>query len=226
MGNDEGRARPRAFYPEWAQSYQGPGTTPGWDLNGPERRMDDGRTLARAMGWVSFGLGAVELAAPKHVARFLGVDERHAPLIRAYGAREVASGAGIMSQRTPTAGVWSRVAGDALDLATLAVAMMPSRRRDRVLLAMGVVGGALALDALAAKQLGHEHIADDDDRNRRRRPASDRGPATYHDVRRAARSRRVGRSGSGAGLGYVGSAGHDEGMDTGVDGVDYEGGPR
>jgi hypothetical protein len=154
MEDGQTTQRPRAFYPDYAQSYDGPGTTPGWDLDGPERRLDDGVALARTMGWMSFGLGAVEVAAPKRVARFLGVDDRHAPLIRSYGAREIASGAGIMTQRRPTAGVWSRVAGDALDLATLAVALAPSRRRGRVLAAMGFVAGALALDALATRQLG------------------------------------------------------------------------
>jgi hypothetical protein len=153
MDHDTTQERPRAFWPEYARTYDEPARTPGWDLTGPERRIDDGRTLARAMGWLGVGLGAIELAAPKKVAEFLGVDERHSSLIRGYGAREVASGLGIMKQRTPTAGVWSRVAGDALDLATLAAALAPSRRRDRVLLVMGVVAGALALDALAARQL-------------------------------------------------------------------------
>jgi hypothetical protein len=182
--------RPRAFYPEFARTYSEPGRTPGWDLNGPERRIDDGRTLARTMGWLSFGLGAIELAAPKQVARFLGVDERHSTLIRGYGAREVASGVGIMTQRTPAAGVWSRVAGDALDLATLAVAMGPSRKRNRVLVAMGVVAGALALDALAARKLTHRKSGEDYDRSTQRRPRTfEYEGSTYHDVRPASMQR-------------------------------------
>jgi hypothetical protein len=183
MQDETGGERPRAFYPEFAQTYDEPGRTPGWDLDGPERRMGDGRTLARTMGWLSFGLGAVELAAPGKVADFLGVDRRHTKLIRGYGAREVASGVGIMAQRTPAAGAWSRVAGDALDLATLAVALAPSRRRKRVLLAMGVVAGALALDALAAKKLTHRKTDEDYDRGSRRPRTFRHEGATYHDVR-------------------------------------------
>jgi hypothetical protein len=185
MENQVTQDRPRAFYPDFAKGYTGPGTTPGWDLNGPERRMDDGRTLARAMGWMSFGLGAVELAAPKRVARFLGVDERHSTLIRGMGLREVASGAGIMKQRTPAAGAWSRVAGDVLDLALLTAALGPSRRRDRVLTAMGVVAGALALDALAAKKLTQRKAGEEHDGARGRRRSFQQEGMLYHEARRS-----------------------------------------
>jgi hypothetical protein len=145
-------ARPRAFSPEQARGKPLP-AAPGWDL-GPERRLDDGRTLARALGWFSIGLGAVEVLAPRRVTRFLGVDERHTKLIRAYGLRELASGAAILSQRIPTKAVASRIAGDVLDLATLGAAF---RRDDphgaRVLASMALVAGVMALDVLATKQL-------------------------------------------------------------------------
>jgi hypothetical protein len=87
-----------------------------------------------------------------------------------------------MKQRTPTAGVWSRVAGDAIDLATLAVALAPSRRRKSVLLAMGVVAGAMALDALAARQLKRPHGAKIEGSGRRPHTFEHEG-RTYHDVR-------------------------------------------
>lgn len=41
-------------------------------------------------------------------------------LIRAYGVREIAKGVGILTSPNPTPWLWGRVAGDALDLATLA----------------------------------------------------------------------------------------------------------
>ncbi len=41
-------------------------------------------------------------------------------LVQAYGAREVATGAAILMSHDPTPWIWGRVAGDALDLATLA----------------------------------------------------------------------------------------------------------
>lgn len=146
---------PRSFYPDAATQPPPQHGAPGWDM-GPERRIDDGRTMARGLAWFSFGLGMLEVFAAPQVARFLGVDDRHTNLIRAYGVREVASGAAILMERTPNAGVWSRVAGDALDLATLALAFRgddPNSRRIGV--AMLAVAGAAALDITCALQLEH-----------------------------------------------------------------------
>ena len=75
--------------------------------------------LAQGLGWFSIGLGVAELIAPGHLARFLGMDD-HADLIRAYGAREIVTGVGILSQENPTLWIWGRVGGDVLDLETLA----------------------------------------------------------------------------------------------------------
>ena len=49
------RDRPRAFSPEYADRLNLPQTRPGWDL-GPERRVDDGRTLARMLTIAGIGL--------------------------------------------------------------------------------------------------------------------------------------------------------------------------
>ena len=54
-------------------------------------------TLARGLGWFSIGLGLAELLAPAQGRRFLGMEE-HTGLIRAYGAREIATGIGILTQ--------------------------------------------------------------------------------------------------------------------------------
>ena len=81
--------------------------------------------LAQGLGWFSIGLGMAEVLAPGHLARFLGMEER-TELIRAYGAREIMSGIGILAQQDPTPWIWARVGGDALDLATLATGL---RRR-------------------------------------------------------------------------------------------------
>jgi hypothetical protein len=145
--------RPRAFDPSYAAQAPIPRRTPGWDL-ATERRLDDGRTLARGLGWFSIGLGLVELLAPERITDFLGVDDRHTGLVRMYGLREIGSGVAILSERTPAAGVWSRVAGDALDFATLGAALADDDARiDRVLAAMAFVAGAAMLDAKCARQL-------------------------------------------------------------------------
>src|SRR3954447_21563425 len=52
--------------------------------------------LARALGWLSIGLGVVELVAPGRLARSLGLEGKEG-LIRAYGARELASAVPTLS---------------------------------------------------------------------------------------------------------------------------------
>ncbi|MBZ6078643.1 cyclase dehydrase [Microvirga puerhi] len=117
------------------------------------RSQGSAETLARGLGWFSLVLGAAELFGAKSMASWLGV-ERQEGLIRAYGAREVATGIGILSQRDPTAWVWGRVAGDALDLATLGNALRDRHaHHDRVALAFGAVAGVTVLDVVCANAL-------------------------------------------------------------------------
>jgi hypothetical protein len=78
-------------------------------------------SLARALGWFSLGLGLAQLAAPARVAQLIGRpgDEDDQKVMRLVGAREIASGFGILAQTKPTPWLWSRVGGDAMDLALL-----------------------------------------------------------------------------------------------------------
>lgn len=147
---------PRAFYPDGLDFAPANPATPSWDM-GPERRIDDGQTLAKGLGWFSIGLGLAELIAPEQLAKFLGIDEKeHKGLIRFMGVREIASGVVTLIQREPKTGMWSRVAGDAIDMAALGAALKESDAKHRVGIAAGMVAGVAALDALATKQL-HEH---------------------------------------------------------------------
>lgn len=112
--------------------------------------------LARGLGWFGIGLGMVELAAPRRLARFLGLDhagDGHHALIRGMGLREIASGVGILGQPRPTAGIWARVGGDVIDLALLGAALGATSRRGRVLASLAAVGGVTALDLLAGDRL-------------------------------------------------------------------------
>ena len=159
MNGETDGVRPRAYYPDGTDTAPGRKHTPGWDM-GPERKIDDGRSLARALGWFSIGLGLFELAAPGQLTRFLGVDESNTNLVRLYGAREVGHGVAILSERTPSAAVWSRVGGDALDLATLGLTLARGRpRRDRIFMAMAAVAGVAVLDGIAAQQLSRRESA-------------------------------------------------------------------
>jgi hypothetical protein len=112
--------------------------------------------LAQGLGWFSIGLGAAEVMAPQQLARFLGMEE-HTQLIRAYGAREIATGIGILSQDDPTPWMWGRVGGDALDLGTLALGLeRDNPQRGNVGLAIAAVAGVMALDLVCASRLAAE----------------------------------------------------------------------
>jgi hypothetical protein len=108
-------------------------------LTGPDR-------LARALGWFSVGLA--ELVAPGRIARTLGLDDKEG-LIRAYGARELASAVPTLSIDKPV-GLAARIAGDALDLGTLAAGLKrdnPQRRNAAI--ATALVAGITLLDLTA-----------------------------------------------------------------------------
>lgn len=112
------------------------------------------KRLARGLGWFSVGLGLTELLAPRAIAKVSGVSNEHTGLIRLYGLRKLASGVAIFTQKKPTAGVWSRVAGDAIDLASLGAAFASQNaKRGRVAFATANVLAVTALDLIAAKQL-------------------------------------------------------------------------
>jgi hypothetical protein len=105
--------------------------------------------VAKSLGWFSIGLGLVELLSARRITRSLGMDGME-PVVRAFGAREIASGVTTLSTQKET-GLWSRLAGDALDLAVLANGLRWSNpQRGNVRLAMLAVAGVTALDALAA----------------------------------------------------------------------------
>ena len=113
-------------------------------------------TLARGLGWFSIALGVTEVVGARTLARTLGM-EGHETLLRAYGVREIATGIGILSAKDPTPWIWGRVAGDALDLATLAPALShDNRERGNVALVLGTVAAVTALDVVCAQRLGAE----------------------------------------------------------------------
>ncbi|WP_420139889.1 hypothetical protein [Sphingomonas sp.] len=115
--------------------------------------------LARALGWFSIGLGITELVAPGKLARTLGLDDKEG-LIRAYGARELASAVPTLSVDKPI-GLATRIGGDALDLATLATALHrdnPKRRNAAIATAM--VAGITLLDLAAYAGVKAAHRRD------------------------------------------------------------------
>jgi uncharacterized membrane protein len=124
--------------------------------NGSEKTSLTADQLARGLGWLSIGLGAAELLAPRTVAKIAGLDpENNSSLIRLFGLRELASGLAIFMQGDrPAEAVWSRVAGDALDLASLGMAFAsPNSQKPKLGFATANVLAVTALDVLCAQEL-------------------------------------------------------------------------
>ncbi len=117
--------------------------------------------LAEGLGWFSVGLGLAEVAAPRALGQLIGVDGgRGRTLLRAVGAREIASGLGILSGRRRSAWMWSRVLGNAMDLALLGAAMSAGRNhRSRLNATTLAVVGVTAVDVLAAARVSRAPAA-------------------------------------------------------------------
>ncbi|OBH58943.1 malate dehydrogenase [Mycobacterium sp. E2479] len=113
---------------------------------------DTTTTLVRALTAASFGLGVGELVAPGKVAAIAGVDDtsRSRRVIRGLGARECGHGAALLGG--PPKLVWTRVAGDVLDMALLiagVVARGPGRRQQGTVSAV-LLSGIAGLDLYTA----------------------------------------------------------------------------
>jgi len=135
-------------------------SSPAFDTFYRSPKADRAEQLARALGWFSIGLGLAQLLAPRGLSRAIGTQERPRTM-RALGAREIASGVGILSQRRPANWLWTRVAGDAMDLALLgAAARSPHSEKRKLAWATAAVAGIAVLDLLSSidntqrKQMG------------------------------------------------------------------------
>ena len=124
--------------------------------------MRQGRheALANGLGWFSIALGVAEVFMPRAMARATGLEGRER-LLQLYGAREIATGLVILLARDKAPGMWGRVAGDAVDAATLALGEQP-----RAAAAMAAVAPVVALDVWTAARLQER-------RSKRRRPVFD-----------------------------------------------------
>jgi uncharacterized membrane protein len=108
--------------------------------------------LGRGLGIFSIGLGLAELAAPNAVARLVGIDNCGVvpTTLRAFGAREILTGLGLLAKPQGAMGPWARVFGDMLDLAFLGWAMSSkSLNKTRTFGAIAAVAGVAVIDAYA-----------------------------------------------------------------------------
>lgn len=121
----------------------------------PAGQLSGSPRLVEGLGYVSLGLGMVQIAAPRLVAWLTGSPpgRAHKSIMRAMGVRELAAGAGLISSRTTSPWLWARAAGDVLDLALLGSGLASGRvGRKRRVLAIAAVAGAVAVDVLAGRR--------------------------------------------------------------------------
>ena len=118
----------------------------------------DYKKLGLGLGVFSIALGAVEVAVPGRLARWLGLGDSKAArnTIAAFGVREIAAGGMLLRGPAVSTNVWNRVLGDVIDAGALGLAFRRSDRTGAVAGALGFVGSALLLDAWVARGLDRQ----------------------------------------------------------------------
>ena len=111
------------------------------------------RTITRALGWLSLGMG-LTLLAPGRAAQLFGLGPRPA-LMRAIATRDIAIGAGLLATRVPAPWLRAQAAADLLDAALL-VHTLRNRRgnRPRALAWLLFASGAAVVALNAAGRAG------------------------------------------------------------------------
>jgi uncharacterized membrane protein len=123
---------------------------------------ENGKRLARFLGWSSIGLGLAQIAATRGMAQLIGIKHNNNSrlALRTVGVREIASGLGILTSSRPTGWIWGRVAGDALDLTLLGGALASDNtKRNRVVAATAAIAGITALDLRCGQRLSRKQSA-------------------------------------------------------------------
>ena len=114
--------------------------------------------LARGLGLASLALAVPQLAAPDRFAEAVGTTPRAGTrdLTRGVGLRELSAAAGLLARGSSPTWLWSRVAGDVMDLVLLGRALRngDSWHRGRTVAATAAVAGLTAVDLLAARRSG------------------------------------------------------------------------
>jgi uncharacterized membrane protein len=113
--------------------------------------------LVRGLGYFSVGIGLAEVAATQKLAESIGIADVPRGVMRTLGIREIANGVGILAAPREPRWMWSRVAGDAIDLSLLLLAFVsPRTSRKRLTGALAAVAGVTLLDALCARLLSRQ----------------------------------------------------------------------
>ncbi|MBV9577320.1 MAG: SRPBCC family protein [Chloroflexi bacterium] len=117
--------------------------------------MPNAELFPRGFGYLSLGLGTVQVVAPGALSRLIGLTGGGASgaVMRAIGLRELTVGTGLLTQPArPSPWLWARVGGDAMDLSLLAVALFDrNNQRGRSLAALATVAALAGADFWSAR---------------------------------------------------------------------------
>ena len=144
---------------DWAELDEQAHRPSGYGWEDGESLRAAGERQAKWLGALSLALGVSQLAAPGALATLIGLpdDAKRRTALRIIGARELASAAGLFAKPGSASAVWSRVAGDAIDLALLGAAFSdPEAKKGRLAAAAGAVLGIAALDVFSAARLSRQ----------------------------------------------------------------------
>ena len=122
----------------------------------PGRSQSSHDKTARGLGYFSIALGIAELVAPGAICRAAGVRGLE-PVVRGYGAREIATGLAILTSHDPEPWIWTRVAGDLADIATVAIGVQQDNEsKTRSALALAALATVTLVDLACADGLNSE----------------------------------------------------------------------
>ena len=110
------------------------------------------KMMAKAVGWLSIGVGLVALVAPPRIGGLVGYVEKPA-LLRLVGLRDVCIGAGLTRQSSGRRWLWARAASDGLDATIIAANLLSGgTSRGRAMVGMVVSLSSSLFALLLARQ--------------------------------------------------------------------------
>ena len=122
----------------------------------PGRSQSSHDRTARRLGYFSIALGVAELVAPGAICRAAGVKGLES-VVRGYGAREIATGVAILGSHDPEPWIWTRVAGDLADIATVAAGTrQDDKSKARSTFALATLAAVTLVDLACASGLQSE----------------------------------------------------------------------
>ncbi len=110
------------------------------------------KVISGALGWVSLGLGGLQLVAPRRLLAALGMEDHGAAVLitRLVGLRELTVVPGLLAGSRPFGWLGARVAGDLMDIGLLVRALNGRVDRRRVSGALGLVLVITGIDVAAS----------------------------------------------------------------------------